>query len=48
MMPVCAPAFLNLKWSNASPDKRAEKPRYTRESAEARVIYQLHRHGIYW
>jgi hypothetical protein len=29
-------------------DKKAEKPRYKRESTEARVIYELHRHGIYW
>jgi hypothetical protein len=29
-------------------DKRAEKPRRRRESTEARVIYELHRHGIYW
>jgi hypothetical protein len=26
----------------------AEKPKYRRESTEARVIYELHRHGIYW
>jgi hypothetical protein len=30
---------------NAQPLK-AEKPK--RESTEARVIYELHRHGIYW
>ncbi len=30
------------------PDKKAEKPRHRRESTEARVIYELHRHGIYW
>jgi hypothetical protein len=29
-------------------DKKAEKPRYKHESTEARVIYELHRHGIYW
>jgi len=29
-------------------DKKAEKPRHKRESTEARVIYELHRHGIYW
>jgi hypothetical protein len=34
-------------------DKRAqpvkvEKPKHRRESTEARVIYELHRHGIYW
>ena len=26
----------------------AEKPRRKRESTEARVIRELHRHGIYW
>ena len=29
-------------------DKRVEKPKHKRESTEARVIYELHRHGIYW
>ncbi len=27
---------------------KAEKPRRQRSSTEARVIYELHRHGIYW
>jgi hypothetical protein len=27
---------------------KAEKPRRKHESTEARVIYELHRHGIYW
>jgi hypothetical protein len=31
-----------------APDKNAEKPKHKRESTEARVIYELHRHGIYW
>ena len=30
----------------ASP--RAERPRRRGASTEARVIYELHRHGIYW
>jgi hypothetical protein len=30
------------------PGKKVEKPRHSRESTEARVIYELHRHGIYW
>lgn len=30
------------------PDKKAEKPKYRRESTEARVVDELHRHGIYW
>ena len=29
-------------------DKKAEKPKRRRKSTEARVIYELHRHGIYW
>jgi outer membrane biosynthesis protein TonB len=27
---------------------KAEKPRHRHSSTEARVIYELHRHGIYW
>jgi hypothetical protein len=27
---------------------KADKPKHRRESTEARVIYELHRHGIYW
>jgi hypothetical protein len=27
---------------------KAEKPKRQRETTEARVIYELHRHGIYW
>jgi hypothetical protein len=27
---------------------KAEKPKKRHESTEARVIYELHRHGIYW
>jgi hypothetical protein len=27
---------------------KADKPRHRHESTEARVIYELHRHGIYW
>jgi hypothetical protein len=27
---------------------KAEKPKHRHESTEARVIYELHRHGIYW
>jgi hypothetical protein len=27
---------------------KVEKPKRKRESIEARVIYELHRHGIYW
>jgi hypothetical protein len=32
---------------NIQPPKTA-MPRHHRESTEARVIYELHRHGIYW
>ena len=27
---------------------RADKPKHRHETTEARVIYELHRHGIYW
>lgn len=27
---------------------KAEKPKHRHELTEARVIYELHRHGIYW
>jgi|HubBroStandDraft_1064217.scaffolds.fasta_scaffold325576_1 hypothetical protein len=27
---------------------KVEKPKHKHESTEARVIYELHRHGIYW
>ena len=27
---------------------KAEKPKVRRDAVEARVIYELHRHGIYW
>ena len=32
----------------ATKTSSAEKPRRRRESTEARVIRELHRHGIYW
>jgi hypothetical protein len=34
--------------SKSAPAKTAEKPKRKRESTEARVIHELHRHGIYW
>jgi hypothetical protein len=34
--------------SKLMPEKKAEKPKRKREATEARVIYELHRHGIYW
>ena len=30
------------------PVAKVEKPKRRRDSTEARVIYELHRHGIYW
>jgi hypothetical protein len=27
---------------------KSEKPKVKRDAVEARVIYELHRHGIYW
>lgn len=38
----------------AAPDQvrpassKTEKPKYTRDSLETRVIWELHRRGIYW
>jgi hypothetical protein len=36
------------KTDAAKPEKKAEKPKHKRGLTEARVIYELHRHGIYW
>jgi hypothetical protein len=33
---------------NGAQPLKAEKPKRKRDSTEARVIYELHRHGIYW
>jgi hypothetical protein len=33
---------------NNIPTAKVEKPKRKRGSTEARVIYELHRHGIYW
>jgi hypothetical protein len=33
---------------NNTQTPRIEKPKRKRGSTEARVIYELHRHGIYW
>ncbi len=46
---VVDPAADQAKPDSGKPvsDKKAEKKR-KRESTEARVIYELHRHGIYW
>jgi hypothetical protein len=37
-----------LDTSKPVTDNKIEKPRHRGESTEARVIYELHRHGIYW
>lgn len=46
---VVDPAADQAKPDQGKPvsDKKAEK-KHRRESTEARVIYELHRHGIYW
>jgi hypothetical protein len=55
--PADAPKFVErppaVEPAKAAPEKstqiaRAEKPKRRHESTEARVIYKLHRHGIYW
>jgi len=33
---------------NNTQTPKVEKPKRRRESTEARVIYELHRHGIFW
>ena len=33
---------------NTIQPQKADKPKRRREPTEARVIYELHRHGIYW
>jgi hypothetical protein len=30
------------------PDRRAERPMRHRVSVGARIVYELHRHGVYW
>ena len=53
-----APVTTTTESSKAEPAKavadknpqtpKVERPKRRRESTEARVIYELHRHGIYW
>jgi hypothetical protein len=31
-----------------APDKRADRPMRHRSSVRARIVYELHRHGVYW
>jgi hypothetical protein len=31
-----------------APEKRVERPRHHRGLTGARIVYELHRHGIYW
>ena len=42
--PCAAPAYADGPGSSS----RTAKPRRRHYSTEARVIYELHRHGIYW
>jgi hypothetical protein len=42
--PCAAPAYADGPRDNF----KTAKPRHRHESTEARVIYELHRHGIYW
>jgi hypothetical protein len=45
-----APGAVQVKpiTDNGPQTPKVEKPKRKRESTEARVIYELHRHGIYW
>jgi len=45
--PITAEPAKAVADKNPQPPK-VEKPKRRRESTEARVIYELHRHGIYW
>jgi hypothetical protein len=55
---VARPAAVETPAQTPQPDQvqpaperkilKAEKPKRRHESTEARVIYELHRHGIYW
>jgi hypothetical protein len=46
------PAAVDTATDQAKPKStdvtKADKPKHRHESTEARVIYELHRHGIYW
>jgi hypothetical protein len=44
--PKAEPAKVVTEKSVETP--KVEKPKRKRMSTEARVIYELHRHGIYW
>lgn len=44
--PTAEPAKAVADKNSQAP--KVEKPKRRRESTEARVIYELHRHGIYW
>jgi hypothetical protein len=51
--PAVEPSAQAPQPDQARPEKhaatvRAERPRRKHETTEARVIYELHRHGIYW
>jgi hypothetical protein len=53
--PAVSTATVQAKADQAKPvadnntqTPKVEKPKRKRESTEARVIYELHRHGIYW
>jgi hypothetical protein len=43
-----APAVEKTAEAPKAETAKAEKPKHRHSSTEARVIYELHRHGIYW
>lgn len=45
---AAAPQIATPEAPKAESKPRAEQPKRRRVSTEARVIYELHRHGIYW
>ena len=46
--PTAAPATAAVAATPAQPTAGATKPKHREPSTEARVIRELHRHGIYW
>jgi hypothetical protein len=46
--PCAAPTYADAPKADFRDSVKTIKPKRRHESTEARVIYELHRHGIYW
>ena len=46
--PTATPATAPVAVTPAQPTAEPTKPKHRQPSTEARVIRELHRHGIYW